>query len=250
LKEPKGTGRIIIDGHVELKSRITLAGEAFENLLLWGPRAGQAFTITGPGGRLFRARLASLDKESALVEVFEEMGAVEAPVDILLLQALPEKERMELIIEKAAELGAASIIPLKSARSISLEERDAVQKKSHRWPDVALDASRQSRSPFITEVLPYRPLASALESSKGCEVKLALWERPGIARLKDELIKAREGKAVSVAILVGPEGGLTGEEMRKAQEHGFVPVSLGERILRTETAAIAAVALTRYELGG
>lgn len=252
LKGLRGTGRITMEGPVRPDDRLTLAGGAFESLLLWGPRQGQAFTVTGPGGRLFRARLAVLAPEGALLEVFEDMGAAEPQVDILLLQALPDKERMELIIEKATELGASAIIPLKSARSISLEQRDALQRKSHRWPEVALSASRQSRSPFITEVLPYRPLEAAMGSTeaKGCAIKLALWERPGMESLRDALSRARRDRTLSAAILAGPEGGFTENEIERAQAFGFVPVSLGERILRTETAAIAAVALTRYELGG
>lgn len=248
--ELKGKGRITIDGPAEVNSRVTLTGESYRNLLLWAPRPGEAFTVTGTGGRLVRARLTALEDNSALMTVFEDMGAAEPSADILLLQALPEKERMELVIEKAAELGVASIIPLKSARSISLEARDARQKKSHRWPGVGLKASRQSRSPFITEVLDYRSFDAALGAAKDYALKLALWERPGIARMRDELQRAREAGAASAAILAGPEGGFTAEEMDRARKHGFVPVSMGERILRTETAALAAIAITRYELVG
>jgi 16S rRNA (uracil1498-N3)-methyltransferase len=113
---------------------------------------------------------------------------------------------------------------------------------------VALKAARQSRSPFITEVLPYRPFNEALDIVKGADLKTALWERPGIARIRDVLKEARQRGTRTVAVIAGPEGGFTDAEMEEASGLGFVPVSLGERILRTETAAIAAVAIIRYEL--
>ncbi|MDP2688978.1 MAG: RsmE family RNA methyltransferase, partial [Deltaproteobacteria bacterium] len=147
-----GIGRIRLKQETELDQALTLSleGEGFKNLLLWGPRPGEAFTVSAPNGRLFRARLTGLNERSAGVLVFEDMAASEPSCEITLLQALPEKERMELIIQKAMELGAASVIPLKSARSTSLEERDSGQRKSHRWQDTTLRAARQSRSPFIT----------------------------------------------------------------------------------------------------
>ncbi len=245
-----GIGRIRLKQETELNQGFTLEGEGFENLLLWGPRPGEAFTVSAPNGRLFRARITGLNERSAGMLVFEDMAACEPSCGITLLQALPEKERMELIIQKATELGAASINPLKSARSISLEERDSGQRKSHRWRDIALRAARQSRSPFITEVLPYRTLSEALSAAEGVGLKIALWERPGITHIRDALREARQRGAVTAAVLAGPEGGFTDEEMEEAKRRGFKPVSLGERILRAETAAIAAVALTRYELTG
>lgn len=243
-----GFGRIRLPGEAKPGDACTLGGEDLKTLLLWRPRIGEAVTVTDAAARLFRARLTGLGEDRAELLVYEEMGAVEPQLNITLIQALPEKERMELIIQKAAELGASAIIPCESARSITLTQRDSGQKKSHKWLDVALRAARQSRSPFITGVLPYRPFNEALDAAKGADLKIALWERPGIARIKDILKEARQRGTRTVAMAAGPEGGFTDEEMDEASKLGFVPVSLGERILRTETAAIAAVAIIRYEL--
>ncbi len=245
----QGLGRIIIDEKAETGKSYTLGKEGVNALAFWEARAGEAVTVSDAGDRLYRARLIDTGgKTGTRIYVFEEMGEAKNGPEITLLQALPEKERMELIIQKAAELGVNAIVPFKSQRSISLEERDSRQKKAHKWQDVARRASKQSRSEFIPLIHPYCPFADALDISKGASLKIALWERPGIRLIKDILSDSKKDRIGKAAILVGPEGGLEGEEMNLAIKAGFSPASLGRRILRTETAAIMAVGLLRYEL--
>ncbi len=241
-----GAGRIIIDEKIELKKSYTLGAGAAEELARWKLRAGEAVTVSDAEGVLYRARV--VDGGGPKVLVFEEAGTVDRGPEITLLQALPEKERMELIIQKTSELGVNLIVPFKSKKSISLEERDSMQKKAHRWQDVALKASKQSRSEFISSVHPYSSFAEALEISKDATLKIALWERQGIRLLKDVLAGAEKEAIGKAAILIGPEGGLEDEEIAGAVGAGFTPVSLGRRILRTETASIMAVGLLRYGL--
>jgi len=243
-------GRIRIGEQVKLNESYALGVESAGQFELWKLKVGDAVTVSDAECKLFRARVLELGGSSPRVYVFEENGVILRGPEITLLQALPEKERMELIIQKTSELGASVIIPFKSTRSISLEERDSRQKKAHKWQDVALKASKQSRSEFITRVYPYASFAEALETTKDASLKIALWERPGIKLLKDVLADAKKERIGKAAILIGPEGGLEEEEINKTIDAGFVPVSLGRRILRTETASIMAVGLIRYELSG
>lgn len=242
-------GHIRLDNKASLQETRTLTGAAFDALLSWRPRPGMAVTVSDGSGALFRARLTGVEQGRARILVFEEAGAIKDPFrEIYLLQALPEKERMELIIQKTTELGVTHIIPFKSKRSVSLEQRESRQRKSHRWQDIALAAARQSRGFFIPVALPYCTFEDALDTVKDAGFKIALWERDGISGIKTVLRKRALYDAEKIAILSGPEGGFGEDEMDMAASCGFTAVSLGERILRAETAPIMAVGLLRYEL--
>lgn len=197
-----------------------------------------------------RARVKRLDHAYAELVAFEEAGCVSAVhPEITLLQSLPEKERMELVIQKTTELGVDRITALRTKRSTTLEERDSLQKKAMRWQRVALKASIQSRRDSIPEIMPYTTFTYAIETNKKADIKIALWERPGLGLFRD-LATGFAVKAVKrAAVLIGPEGGFDEEEMAEAEGAGFIPVSLGQNILRTETAAIISVGLLRHYLG-
>lgn len=249
-----GTGYILLEGDVNPGESYPVKGSALRSLMDWRPRVREAVTVADAKGRLFRARILTLEKSRAELFVFEETGSLKEPfVQITLLQALPGKERMELIIQKTTELGVAYIIPFKSAKSISLAERETGQKKAHKWNDVALKASKQSRRAAIAEVLPYSTFAGALLSAKDAQLKIMLSEKRGLPLLKDLLagvcVMEIGRPAKSAALLSGPEGGFSEEEHIEAEKAGFTPVSLGPWILRAETASIAALAIIFHELG-
>lgn len=244
-----GLGEIRVQRALLPGDAFTLDAENTGGLLSWQPRPGEAFTVIDGRGELVRVRLLSLSGGKAELTVFEEMGAIERGPAVLLLQALPERERLEGIIQKTAELGVTAVLPFKSERSISIEELDSRQKRSHNWQNIALKAARQSRRRDIPRVLPYAPFRDALREAGSAGLKIMLWERPGLEALKSILRKA-QGPMESAALLVGPEGGFTEDEAAAAKKEGFVQASLGSRVLRTETAAIFGVGLLRYELGG
>ncbi len=234
-------GEIGIGKEVELDAENLAALEGFKL------RPGKIVTLTGTGRSSFRARIISIKGPLARAFVFEEMPAPESALELILLQALPSKERIELIIEKGTELGVDVIVPFHSERSTTLGERDAVQAKSHRWQRRAVRAAEQCRRAKVPLVAPCGDLEDALLWAQDAVLKLMLWEKERALGLKDEL-RDRRG-AASVALLVGPEGGLSGTEVGMLEKKGFRAVSLGGRILRTETAAIAALSLIQYELG-
>lgn len=244
-----GSGRIILNENINPGSDYRVEGRPFDELLAWKPRHGSAVTVGDPSGRICRARVAELHEAHAVIAAYEEIGVAGKPLDIILLQALPEKERMELIIQKTTELGVTSIVPFKSRRSTSLEERESRQKKAHRWQDIALRAAKQSRRPSIPIVRPYSTFKEALDFSLDCDLKLAFFEMPGLKSLKEALLETDASLIGGIAVLTGPEGGFEKAEIDEAAAGGFIPVSLGKRIVRTETASILAVALVQYELG-
>jgi 16S rRNA (uracil1498-N3)-methyltransferase len=202
--------------------------------------------VTDSRGKDLRGRILSLSDQRASVRIFEVFqSSTESSVEIILLQALPEKERMELIIQKATELGVSTIVPFKSKRSISLEERDAKQRKSHRWQEIAIKAVQQSRRGKVPKVEAYCSFEEALVLCGGEGLRLLLWEKEG-----DPLKKIlRPTLPKKIYAMVGSEGGFTEGEVKLAKAEGFIPIKLGQRILRTETAAITLIGILQYELG-
>ncbi len=231
----------------ELEREIQLESAAMTALGAWRARPGAIITVVDPGQRHYRARLVCLDEGRIAAIPFQLLSRpAESRTRIEVYQALPHKERFELVLQKLTELGVARIVPFVSSHSATLAGRDAGQKKSHRWPEVVLRAARQCRRSMLPELDPCRTWDDVLTLAQPAGLKLLLYEGEGTAPLGQFLAGARPDR---VALMVGPEGGLAPEEVATARARGFQPVGLGPRILRTETAAIAAAAILQYLLG-
>jgi 16S rRNA (uracil1498-N3)-methyltransferase len=279
--------RIVLDRKVEIEKEIFVIGPPLEALRFQRRHVGSLVTLTDPEGNDFRGRVVSLSRVGASILIFEAFPSpTESSLEIILLQALPEKERMELIIQKTTELGVSRVISFQSSRSISLEEREAKQKKSHRWQEIAIKAADQCRRARIPSVEYFPSLEHALKICEGEGLKLLLWEKTGellkkVLRqykfgvrnagcgekkpLKEDKFGVvssgfgeKEQKPLKKILrqhrgtiygMVGPEGGFNEEEVGATKDKGFIPVKLGQRILRTETAAITLVGILQYELG-
>lgn len=227
---------------------ILLEADPFSALLARKPLQGEIITITDSSGSEFRGRIVELGEDRARCHIFEELREpTEPPFDLVLFQALPDKERMELIIQKAVELGVKIIVPFKSKHSISLQVREAVQPKAHRWQTIALKAAKQCRRAIVPWVAPYCSFEQALDQARPLDIKIILVEKEE-ERLTSLIRNMPPPK--SLALMVGPEGGWDAGEVKQAKGEGFLSVGLGGRILRTETAAIAACAILQYEWGG
>lgn len=213
----------------------------------WRARPGMIVTIVDAAGEMWRARLTEFSENGGSLVPFQRAPRpLESLLQLTVYQALPEKERFELILEKLTELGVTRIVPFISRHSSTPEERDAKQQKSHRWPEVLRRAAVQCRRGMIPELGPCLPLADAFLSAQKSDLRLVLYEGEGTILLKKVLETSKEG---SVALMIGPEGGFAPVEVSEARLHGFLPVSLGPRILRTETAAISAATLLQFALG-
>ena len=212
-------------------------------------RIGAIVTVLGPEGLERRGRIMSLEGDHALVRLFERLPLpTESHLSIALVQALPKKEKMSFVIQKATELGVCSIHPCTSARSTSPGDAGMSQDKSHRWSDVArraVDQSRRRAVPIVAATVGFREAIDSLSCLAA--LKLILYEKEHKARLKD--VAAREFRPEAVVLACGPEGGFTEEEVAWAARNGFMPVSLGGRILRCETAALASLAIVQFVWG-
>ena len=258
--------RILLAQKIGVGREIFIKGPPLEALRFQGVRVGRIVTLTDAEGNDFRGRVTHLSKEKASILIFDLFSSsTESPLRVILLQALPEKERMELIVQKATELGVSMIIPFESERSISLKERESKQEKAHRWQNIAIKAVKQSRRARVPLIEACRSFKEALEAGED-GLKIMLWEKEG-GKLKDILRqhcpsrpsllsfekrdreKFEDRYPSKIYAMVGPEGGFAEEEVKQAQEKGFIPVKLGQRILRTETAAITLVGILQYELG-
>ncbi|MCL5022848.1 MAG: 16S rRNA (uracil(1498)-N(3))-methyltransferase [Nitrospirae bacterium] len=210
-------------------------------------RPGDDLEILDGKGHAYAAKVASLSKKEIVAEV-KGMAAhdTESPLSLALLQGLLKGEKMEIVIQKATELGVGEIVPAITERSQVRETR-----KTSRWEKVAEDAARQcgrTTIPRIHKPLPFPdiffgPALPFFHESKG----LLFWEEGGLPL---KAVRKRLGEDCrNLVLAVGPEGGFTREEVALAESRGFLTASLGSRILRAETAAITAIALMQFLLG-
>lgn len=190
-----------------------------------------------------------IEKEKILTKVIEKLETtVEANVKIDLYQGLPKADKMELIIQKTIELGVDSIIPVDMVRCVvKLEEKEA-KKKIERWQKIAASAAKQSKRDKVPTINPKIKLKEVAQKIGDYDVFLIAYEEETENSLKQELQKIEPKETYKIGILVGPEGGLDEKEVMELKEKGAKVVSLGKRILRTETAPIAMVSNILYEL--
>ena len=239
---------ILLDEVAVVETEVCLSRQNIKSLSLWRARVGEIVTVGDPAGHFFRARLTSMTESGGKAVVFQAISpAPESPLRLDVYQALPQKERFELILQKLTEIGVYRIVPYVSERSTTLEEREAGQRKSHRWPDVLRRAAKQCRRGIIPELSPPLPLAEALAEAAQAELVLTLSEHEKGRGLKE--VMAGDKKYSHISLFVGPEGGFSTAELEAMAAAGFVSLSLGSRILRTETAAIVGAALVQSYWG-
>jgi 16S rRNA (uracil1498-N3)-methyltransferase len=208
--------------------------------------AGDSLLATDGTGTEYRLRLASRDDGLLGVVQGREEPARESPLRVTLVQAVPKKELMDLVVQKAVELGVSGIRPVVSARTVVQLSRERAGRKHARWERIAAAAVAQSgrtRMPHLGEVCSWQDF---LEEGVEAELKVMLCEgeeRP--------LREAMDVEAVpsTIHLAVGPEGGWEAEEIAAAREGGFVTAGFGPRILRTETAGLAALSVLQYRFG-
>jgi 16S rRNA (uracil1498-N3)-methyltransferase len=230
-----------------LEEETALPPEAARALSFWSARLGEVLTLVGPDDSAWRGRLSHLAGEEARVVVFEKLPFFpESRVHVTVFQALPQKERFELVLQKLTEIGVDRLVPFVCRRSITPEQRDQGQRKSHRWPEVVLRAAKQCRRALLPELSPVLSWQEVLEEAAGADLRLLLYEKYSGHSLGQLL---RKPEARRIALVVGPEGGFTEDEVDEAGRSGLIPVSLGSRILRTETAAIIGAAIIQFSLG-
>lgn len=184
--------------------------------------------------------IAEFEKDNIILSITERKKTdTELPVKLFLFQGLPKKDKMELIIQKAVELGAYEIVPVMMKRTIvKLEDKKKEQKKLERWQAIAKGAAKQSGRGFIPNVHEVVSYSEAVKMAAECDLSILPYEGArGIKETRALINQSKESN--SVGIMIGPEGGFEDEEVVLAKKHGITPITLGKRILRTETAGLA-----------
>ena len=181
---------------------------------------------------------------TAFVDRLEDLPSRESDTRITLYQGMPKSDKLELIIQKITELGAVRVVPVNMTYSVAKAEGADAKKKCERWQRIAYEAAKQCGRALVPEVALPMSFAQALTDMRARKLMLMPYEVPVGGGLNALPVGAKD-----IGILIGPEGGISPEEVEKAKAAGAVPVTLGSRILRTETAAIATVAMVMLRFG-
>lgn len=221
----------ITEGQAELQ-----AEEAHHLVRVLRAEVGQKFEISDTRS-VWLAEIAEVAPKRVVFRVLEAVESREMPVRIVLYASLIKFDRFEWMVEKATELGAAEIVPVAAERS-EKGLLEAARKRVERWRRIARESSQQSRRTSVPEIRDPQRLAPAVAQAEGFRYRLE--EEPGAAPLAAALPRDR-AEGDRAALLIGPEGGWTAAE--RASLAGWLPVSLGPQILRSETAALAALAV-------
>lgn len=238
--------RVYVDVPLAAGRNVELRGPAHEHVtrvLRLG--AGDAVTLFNGDGSDYPSLIRELRRGAAVAEVRAVAPArAESPLAIALVQGIARAERMDLIVQKATELGVAAIQPVVTERSVVKLDAAARAKKLAHWRGIAIAACEQCGRARLPEVADPLPLAHWL----------ARPARPGLRRVQLEpdagaALAAAAADATSIELLVGPEGGLTETERDAARQTGYLSCRLGPRVLRSETASIAALAVLQATAG-
>lgn len=221
-------------------------------------KPGDVFLAFDGTGLEYEAEVASIGKSSVTGQVIRTYKpGTEPDKRVVLFQGLPKTDKMDWIVQKSVELGVGVIVPMSTQYSVVRMNEKGLDGKLERWNRIAREACKQSGRVIVPEVKAPMAYPDALkwwsgkveETSEGAAITVYCYENEGKKCLKDLFKCYNIDHVRSAGIFIGPEGGFSEEEARLAQEHRFSPVSLGKRILRTETAAIAVLSVVMHEMG-
>lgn len=211
-------------------------------------RPGEEVMVSDGNNRQYRCRVEDYPDGEAVLAILEAgLVDTELPSRIYLFQGLPKQEKMELIVQKAVELGVCQVIPVQTRRCVVKLDAKKAAKKVQRWQQIAESAAKQAGRGYIPAVSEVMTFQEALAFSETLDIRLIPYElADGMEGTRKILDGIRPGQ--SVGIFIGPEGGFEKEEVSRAVEAGALPITLGKRILRTETAGIAVLSILMYRL--
>jgi len=204
-------------------------------------------TVVAPDGSAGIAKIEDILADQVVLSLQETIiEDKEPPVHVYLAQGLPKSDKMDYIVQKVVELGVRDIYPMAAEHSVVQYDQAKKDKRQERWQKIAAEAAKQCKRAIVPNVEPIRNLKAILESVDEETVVLMLYEGQAAQGLKQALAECHADKYL---LLVGPEGGFSTKEVALCQNHGARIVTLGPRILRTETAAVAGVSIVLYEYG-
>lgn len=211
-------------------------------------KIGEKFVANDGNGGSYCCAVREISDDIIVADILEgQLSSTELPVKLVLFQGLPKADKMELIIQKAVELGVSEIVPVEMTRCVVKLDDKKKKSKITRWQAISESSAKQSGRMFIPEIHDVLSFKNALEYAKDFDVVFVPYEcADSMLVFKENLNEIKSG--MTVGIFIGPEGGFEKDEIEKATAAGGKIVSLGKRILRTETASIAALAICMFNI--
>lgn len=211
-------------------------------------KPGEQIRVSAQGDLEYICEIASFGEGCVKATILDvEKEGAELPSKIYLFQGLPKKDKMELVIQKAVELGVYEIIPVAMKRSVAKLDPKKEEQRLKRWAGIAQSAAKQSGRRVIPGIQRVMTFAEAVEYGTRLDCKLLPYEKAeGMEQTGQRIESIQAGS--SIGVFIGPEGGFSQEEYDLAVGRGFVPITLGRRILRTETAGMALLAILGFHL--
>jgi 16S rRNA (uracil1498-N3)-methyltransferase len=227
--------------------RVKISGREFHHLanVLRLQKGDEIVVLDGLGG-IYKVRLISRSDEIAVGNITDHKRVAPPHVWVNVCVGLPKSDKMDLIVQKCTELGAYRIVPVLCQHSVSKPPPERTEKRIARWQQIAVEASKQSHRSYFPLIPGMLDFHEAL-SDQECDLRLIFAARPWEYTILKDVLKQNK-TARKVELFIGPEGGFSEDEISLAISSGALPVSLGGNILRTETAAIAALAIVLYEM--
>jgi 16S rRNA (uracil1498-N3)-methyltransferase len=205
---------------------------------------GDRVTVFDESGWEHEAIIRGLTAQRGEIEILRSYQAErESPLRLTVAVGLTKGEKIDFVVEKATELGAQTIVPFTSAFSVPKLDDKKIASRTERWRKIALSAVKQCGRTRVPEILPLSEFKTVVSGDWPATLKLFFWENEQRQSLYQA--HAAHSNVRSLLLAVGPEGGFTAQEAELAQSHGFEPVKLGPRVLRAETAAVAALSLVQ-----
>lgn len=210
---------------------------------------GEQITVSSrENGVEYHCEIGLLEEDCVTAKILSVREAdTELPNRIYLFQGLPKSDKMELIIQKAVELGVYAVVPVATKRAVVKLDKKKEEAKRKRWNAISESAAKQSKRTIVPEVLTVMTFQEAVKSAASFERKFIPYElAEGMEQTRRMFSEIQPGD--TVAIFIGPEGGFEEGEIALAQEHGIVPITLGKRILRTETAGMTVLSVLMFQM--
>lgn len=210
---------------------------------------GDHVTVCDSHGTDYEAEIAEMEQKQIVCSITEKRASESEPnIKVTLFQGLPKASKMEYIIQKTTELGISEIVPVKLSRCVvKIDNKKDERKKLDRWQKISEAAAKQSGRGIVPQISEIMTLDEIIKRSKEFDLFFVPYECEEQKTLKEVLLSRSDIK--TVGFIIGPEGGFDPAETEKLRENGIDTVTLGKRILRTETAGEAVLAMTMYEIG-
>lgn len=203
-------------------------------------------------GKAYKCEISEIKEDTIINNIIEEIENIEDIIKVDIYQGLPKADKMELIIQKSVELGVNAIIPVEMKRCVVKLDSKSESKKIERWQKIAESAAKQSGRNTIPEIKHLTTVDKIIQSKEQYDSIIVCYENEKENYIKTELKKLKETLSekgnINIAVVIGPEGGLEEKDVEKLKENGAKIVTLGQRILRTETVALNLLSIIMYEL--